>query len=148
MRLPQRYERGRLDVTMTPMIDVVFLLLVFFIWTSSFQPPEDSLPTTLSLQGSNVDIENLEPEDDAEEPIVIGIRSNDGSIVWNVRNNNFQAAADLENYLIPIAAVDNQLPVILNIAAEIPLGEVVQVYDLSRRVGFERIQFAASVPVD
>lgn len=148
MRLPQRYERGRLDVTMTPMIDVVFLLLVFFIWTSSFQAPEDSLPTTLSLQGANVEIENLEPKDDAEEPVVIGINGVGGIIVWNVRNNTFQNLTDLENYLTPIAAVDNQLPVILNIAGEVPIGEVVRVYDASRRIGFQRIQFAASVPVN
>ncbi|MDA7978865.1 MAG: biopolymer transporter ExbD [Pirellulales bacterium] len=147
MRLPQRNDRGRLDVTMTPMIDVVFLLLVFFIWTSSFQAPEDSLPATLSMQGSNMEVEDVEPRDDAEEPIVIKVLAAVGGPSWSVRDTLFQSRDELESFLQTLSAVDNQLPVILDIDGEAGIGEAVKVYDLSRRAGFSRIQFAASVPV-
>lgn len=147
MQLPQRNDRGRLDVTMTPMIDVVFLLLVFFIWTSSFQAPEESLPTTLSLQGSNAQVAEVQPRDDAEEPIVIKILMEGGAPSWNVRQQSFATLAELESFLRTLASVDNQLPVVLNIAKAAPIGEAVKVYDLCRRTGFQRIQFAASVPV-
>ena len=43
-------RRGDVDVKMTPMIDVVFLLLVFFIWTASFQIVEQVLPSSVSAQ--------------------------------------------------------------------------------------------------
>ncbi len=148
MKLPQRNDRGRLDVTMTPMIDVVFLLLVFFIWTSSFQAPEDSLPTTLSLQGANVEIENVEPKDDAEEPIVVKVRDNGGQPSWSVRETTFPNLEELEGFMLRLSTVDNQLPVILDIDGAAAIGEAVKVYDVARRVGFERIQFAASVPVN
>ncbi|MEO8496389.1 MAG: biopolymer transporter ExbD, partial [Planctomycetota bacterium] len=38
MRRPSIFTERRepLDVKMTPMIDVVFLLLIFFVWTASF----------------------------------------------------------------------------------------------------------------
>ena len=40
--------RRELEIKMTPMIDVVFLLLVFFVWTASFQAIEYLLPSSLS----------------------------------------------------------------------------------------------------
>ena len=33
-------SRRELEIKMTPMIDVVFLLLVFFVWTASFHAVE------------------------------------------------------------------------------------------------------------
>ena len=39
-----------IDKAMTPMIDVVFLLLVFFVWTASFQIIEHVLPSKMSAQ--------------------------------------------------------------------------------------------------
>jgi biopolymer transport protein ExbD len=43
-----RRQRRDLDVKMTPMIDVVFLLLVFFLWTASFRISEQVLPSNIS----------------------------------------------------------------------------------------------------
>ena len=39
MRAPSFHDRRERDlkIEMTPMIDVVFLLLVFFVWTASFR---------------------------------------------------------------------------------------------------------------
>ena len=37
-------RRDSLEIKMTPMIDVVFLLLIFFVWTASFQVVEYLLP--------------------------------------------------------------------------------------------------------
>ncbi len=50
MRRPDLLNRGRrrLEIQMTPMIDVVFLLLIFFIWTSSFQIAEYALQSNIS----------------------------------------------------------------------------------------------------
>ena len=36
-----------LEVAMTPMIDVVFMLLIFFVWTASFQVAELILPSSI-----------------------------------------------------------------------------------------------------
>ncbi|MEL7336608.1 MAG: biopolymer transporter ExbD, partial [Planctomycetota bacterium] len=45
MRLPnsQSTNNGGMQLRMTPMIDIVFLLLIFFLWTSSFDRPEYEL---------------------------------------------------------------------------------------------------------
>ena len=44
----QRASAVDMDSAMTPMIDVVFLLLIFFVWTASFQIVEQILPSEIS----------------------------------------------------------------------------------------------------
>ena len=46
--LLQRGNDTDLDSAMTPMIDVVFLLLVFFVWTASFTIVEHILDSEMS----------------------------------------------------------------------------------------------------
>jgi biopolymer transport protein ExbD len=43
-----------------------------------------------------------------------------------------------------VAQIDASLPVILDVDGQVPLGDMIDVYDLSRLVGFDRIQFAAA----
>ncbi len=49
MRLPtqQHTDRGRLDVKMTPMIDIVFLLIIFFLVSSHLAKQEVQLDLDL-----------------------------------------------------------------------------------------------------
>ncbi len=48
MRIPVREDRGRLQFNITPMIDVVFLLIIFFLVTSHFVRSEHSEEVDLS----------------------------------------------------------------------------------------------------
>ena len=49
MRIPSRQREGDTDNTaMTPMIDVIFQLLIFFICASAGQVQEAHLPTELA----------------------------------------------------------------------------------------------------
>ena len=55
MRAPfvgKRRGSAPLAVAMTPMIDVVFLLLVFFLCTATFERPEEDLAASLSVDAS------------------------------------------------------------------------------------------------
>ena len=63
VRLPStRADREHdLDSTMTPMIDVVFLLLIFFVWTAGTQMVEYILPSPISAQLGNQPTEMTEP---------------------------------------------------------------------------------------
>ena len=49
MRAPANRSSRTIDLQLTPMIDVVFLLLVFFLWTTSFERPEYDLNTAVAL---------------------------------------------------------------------------------------------------
>lgn len=130
---------------MTPMIDVVFLLLIFFICTASFQIAENVLPSNLLLAGSTVSDLDVEPDLQLER-VIVKLRMSERKLGWIVNDRPYAMLADVQAVLRAVAEIDPSLPVILDVEGSVPLGDVIDVFDICRRVGFEKIQFAASVP--
>ena len=88
--LPPRVKptpRSRGDLNMTSMIDVVFLLLIFFIVSTEFRIIEGLLPTNLPQKGS------ISPTDEPDPPLkeVRLILSNDRSPDLNPEWHSFTA---------------------------------------------------------
>ena len=127
---------------MTPMIDVVFQLMIFFICTASFQLGEELLPTSLAVASGSSTSSPVEMEPELER-IVVRATHTDGATRWVVNDRPCESLADVRQVLHAAAAIDRALPVILDVAGEVPLGDMIDVYDLCRLEGFERIQFAA-----
>jgi biopolymer transport protein ExbD len=143
MRRPSPYpvQRG-FDVMMTPMIDVVFLLLVFFVCTSGFDRPEEVLQSNLSLPGTG-GVQAVPREEDDFEEIVIRLRREDEVTEYRVGERRIASEAELRAVLSELAAIDTSLAVVLDAAPGVPLGDVIDAYDGCRAAGFSRIQFAA-----
>ncbi len=145
MRRPQRFERGRgaIDIAMTPMIDVVFLLMIFFVCTASFEPPEESLPTPLAGQGQG----QVGPPIDAElaelEEIVLHLGWQADAPTWHLSERGYSGMVELRPDLARLAGLNAALPVVLEVAPQVPLGYVIDLYDTCREVGLRKIQFAA-----
>mgnify|MGYP001973657567 FL=1 len=136
-------RRESLEIKMTPMIDVVFLLLVFFVWTASFQVVEYLLPSELStLLGNQAALEEPPPEADFED-VVIRIHWTGDQPGWTINDQQADSLAQLHQQLQSIAQVKQDAPVILHPDEEVPLGDVINVFDISRLIGFEKIQFVA-----
>jgi len=131
---------------MTPMIDVIFQLLIFFICTASFQAPERVLPTNLSLPGTLADV-LVDPEWEDLEELVIRILRDGGRTGWQVNQRDCGRLEEVEAVLVAACEVAGELPVILDVDGDVPIEDVIDVYDLCRQVGLERIQFAASADV-
>ena len=154
MRRPpyHRDERGRLDVKMTPMIDVIFLLLIFFVSTASFQAVEEALPANLSWPGSGTAVDSIDLELEDLDEIIVKILWQEGRPGWRVELPGQQSGAlaisnlkQLRGTLSSMAGLRSDLPVILDVQGEVPIENVIDVYDACRQIGLERIQFAASV---
>jgi biopolymer transport protein ExbD len=143
MRLPLHLHRSgdSFDSSMTPMIDVVFLLMIFFICTAGFQAPEESLPTTISPpSGAGTQVVNVEQEE--LEPVIVWIQETQDQVrVGDVVCRGLPA---VRAALDRLARVSRDLPVILRIDPPVPMDRVVAVYDVCRLAGFKRVQFAAS----
>ena len=106
MRAPSIYTRERtgLDIPMTPLIDVVFQLLVFFLLTASFHAAEHLLPSSVSAPqagGAGSPTETPPPEDDFDQ-VVVRILWTDGQPAWQV---NGQSLGGLEEVRTTLAAV-------------------------------------------
>ncbi len=128
---------------MTPMIDVIFLLLVFFVCTASFRTVEESLPATLSWAGATAE-QPVEPELLDLDQVIVRIHWRDGTLEWRVNDRPLESLAEVREVLAGVAAVQADLPVILDPDGEVPIEAVIDVYDLCRRVGLVRVQFSAA----
>jgi biopolymer transport protein ExbD len=143
MRLPDtRTSRRPGDVAMTPMIDVVFQLMIFFICTASFQMAEELLPTSLADSGGSSEAAPIEVEPDLER-IVAHATQTGGETRWTVNERACGSLAEVQQVLRAVAEIDRTLPVVLDVEGQVPLGNMIDVYDLCRLTGFEKIQFAA-----
>jgi len=136
--------RRELEIKMTPMIDVVFLLLVFFVWTASFQAVEYLLPSSLSQkQGTGQTTNQNEPPPEVEfEDIVIRITFVDDRPAWSVNGQPAASLAEVHDRLVLVADIKTDSPVILHPDETVPVGNVIDVYDATRLAGFSQIQFA------
>lgn len=146
MRRPSVFHRnqGELEIKMTPMIDVVFLLLVFFVWTASFHAVEYLLPSSLSQQlGNAAVIESQAPPPEAEfEDVVVRMLWQDDHVTWQVNGQDVLSLDEVKQRLQLVAGIKADAPVILHPDEGVPVGDVIDVYDISRIAGFDKIQFA------
>ena len=117
-------------------------MLVFFLWTSTFQIAEQKLPSHLTrdLAAGTSATEDLQVED--FERIVVRIVADGPSIAWILNDTRLEGLDQLRNRLSQVAAVRSELPLVIDPEAEIPLSDVLDVYDLGRQLGLSNIQFA------
>jgi len=139
----QRETRGRIDIKMTPMIDVVFQLLVFFVCTVSFRATEEILSTKVTMQSGGTGTVEVDPQLAELEEIVVKLLSRDGRTSWLINDRPYVHLIQVRDLLQTLARMQPNLPVILDIEAEVPLGDVIDVYDVCRIVGFNQVHFAA-----
>lgn len=134
-----------LNTAMTPMIDVVFLLLVFFVWTASFQVVEYLLPSELSAQlgSDSTPVEEPPPPDDFED-VVIRIRWQGQQPQWTINQQPLGDVQAVGEQLQAIAAVGVDATVILHPDPVVPLGVVIETYDVAKLAGFNNVSFAVN----
>ena len=89
----KKLKRVGIKIDMTPMVDVAFLLLIFFMSTSQFDPPQ-KVPITLPDSHSNLKV----PDSDV---LVLGI-DKDSRLYWQLGKNPQQETdmASLEQLLM------------------------------------------------
>jgi len=131
---------------MTAMIDVVFLLLIFFLWTSSFEVPEFDLVSALSLPpvgNSNRKVES--PQMPFDEIVIRIIPAPEGR--WQVKLNESLVPdlSQLKAKLLTIAALGAQPAVIVHPDSAIPMEAAIAVYDVARSAGFDRVLFTTTL---
>jgi biopolymer transport protein ExbD len=100
-----------------------------------------SLPSELSAQqtGSGPANPDVPPPPEADfERIVVRIVSGNGGPAWQVNDAPVASLVELRGALEGIARIKRDAPVVLDPDANVPLGDVIDVFDLSRLVGLRR----------
>ncbi len=123
------FKKGQLDIA--PLIDVVFLLLIFFMLTSSyiFQPGiKINLPKAVTSEAIH------------EQNLIITI--NDKDLIY--LNNRLLTLKQLKSHLKNAATEDR--PLLIKADRKTSLGKVVQVWDMCREAGLTQINIATSGP--
>lgn len=137
------------ELMMTPMIDVVFLLLVFFLATASFEIVEQLLPTGISDDGnSRSSQEALLPPDPQQDVNDCIIRISQVDQASNVYRYQFNDSPPMEldsvvKRISQVIQVKSDIPIIVHPEEKIPIGVAVEIYDQARKSGALRVYFAA-----
>ena len=147
MRIPTAHSRRTpidLQTAMTPLIDVVFQLLIFFICASTGHLRELLLPTDFAA-GALGDQAAKQIERPLGEVWIRLTRESDETVM-RLEGLEFRQLEELQATLVSLAKTANDIPVILDIGGDVPLGDAVGVFDASRAAGFRSISFAAEAP--
>ena len=135
---------------MTPMIDVVFLLLIFFVWTSSFEEPEFDLPGAIAELPATGSSENTSqpPPAEAFDEIVIKLLIRDGLPVTEMAGRRIDSLDELRERVRKVISLGVQPPVIIDPEADVEMHRAVKVYDVARAAGADRVLYATAAESD
>lgn len=133
-----RRNRQPLEITLTPMIDVVFLLLIFFMVTTTFSQQSELKINLPEASG--------EEAVSAEKMIVLTIdedgtyfiKGDDGLPHQLINQKN----ETLKRALIQAAGNSRKIPFIISADGKTPHQAVVTALDIASQLGFSRITFA------
>lgn len=141
-------RRSRTDtgLRMAPMIDVIFLLLTFFVLTAKFRQSEAFMPLQVP---QNVSSERLQ----IVEPLILELASAEGGFRLRIGTDKeilLSKDASTKEWSVAADAVEEVCrqqerraddPVELICGDEVPWDAVVKVYDLLRVLGLNQITF-------
>ena len=134
MNFRRESDLKQVEVNLTPLIDVVFLLLIFFMVSTTFDKQaqiEIKLP----------EAESSEIVDKDPEIIAVGINA-EGNYYVNNEELLKSDADTLKRMLIKTAKNKTDLPVIISADGKAPHQSVVTVLDIASQLGMTKMTFA------
>ncbi|HXK88619.1 MAG TPA: biopolymer transporter ExbD [Thermosynergistes sp.] len=113
------------DVDLTPLVDTLFMLILFFVLTAAF------------VQGRiDVNLPQVSGSSIAGTPNVIVVQK-DGSLLWNGKPAPLEEVSNLAR-----SASDEGQPILIAGDEEANYGVVVSVLDSLQKVGIENVSLA------
>jgi len=143
-------DRGSVEIMMTPMIDVVFLLLVFFLATSSFDKPEQLLPGGVSQAAKPIiglGTENILPPEivrELDDCIIRIVASAPTAVEYEFLLNGTKVPDlnTLKERMKSILEIRRDVPIIVDPDAIVSMDTAITVYDMARSLGGVQVFFA------
>lgn len=127
------------DINLTPLIDVVFLLLIFFMVSTTFNRDSE---LSIELPAAAAEAQERRPES-----IEVAIDAQ-GRFYVNGRQLLNTQSKSLRQALTTAAGESASPPIIISADAKTPHQAVVQIMDAARELGFVRLTFATRLVPD
>lgn len=150
-RVLENLAKEEAEMDMTPMIDVTFLLLIFFMCTLHFKTLEGMLQAHLPKDQG---LQSKQIEKDPEEPITVKILKSSGetTALW-VGDEQLQGRTRFNQLYLKIkkiiqASPGSNIPVIIDPDIDVPYQDIISTLNACRRVDLGRskplrVKFAA-----
>ena len=129
----RRAPREPTDINLTPLIDVVFLLLIFFMVSTTFSRESE---LSIELPAASAEARKRQPES-----IEVAIDTK-GRFYVNGRQLLNTQSKTLRQALRSAAGDRDSPPIIISADAKTPHQAVVQIMDAARELGFVRLTVA------
>lgn len=127
-------KNAPLEISLTPMIDVVFLLLIFFMVTTTF-----SKETAIKIQLPQA--QGQEAEKHTEGQVLTLTIDKTGQYFINEKALKDRSKETLVQELTALSSNKNT-PLIINADASAPVQSAITVLDVASTIGFKAITFA------
>ena len=125
--------RGSPEINLTPLVDVVLLLVLFFMVTAQFE----ILPgLKLALPGINSD---SQVRVQASERLEVTVTA-EGDLYFEDQPTT---VGNLAYHLRRTGAAGDEVVIVVSADQSVPYGRVVKIMDILRLEGFNRVVFAA-----
>lgn len=133
----KRQTKNQEDINLTPLIDVVFLLLIFFMVSTTFTKETHLKVDLPEAEGQQA----TQPADKIEVLITVdgGYAVNGESLV-NSQMKTLLAAIEMKGQ------GNTDLPFIITADANVPYEKVVQVMDAAGRLGYSKLSMTTKNP--
>jgi biopolymer transport protein ExbD len=124
-------------LSLSSMIDVTFLLLIYFIVTTVIATPEDLLKVALKVeQSSTVTVDDFEPQ-------IILVTSINNQYVYQMGDRSFTDRIQLAEFL---EALPKEPGVIIRVTNFVPVSFAVTAIQEARNASFEKVTYVPVLP--
>ena len=136
MRIRDHRADDEPEINLVPMIDVILVLIIFFVVTATFDAR-----SVIQLELPRATGEQSE----AEQPLVVLVNA-DGRYFVDDREVLRTDLGSLKATVAEVAGNERDRPVMLRADARTPYQAVVTAYDALGQLGFHRIMIATAPP--
>ena len=128
----ERHKLNRAAVNLSSMIDVTFLLLVYFIVTTVFTPPEDLLTPALKVEdGASMSQQDLEPQ-------IVQVELIEQIPVYRIGGHVCRDRKALSKVLQNLPTDPG---LIIKVRSDIPIGFAVAAIQVARDANFKKVTY-------
>lgn len=123
MKFKQRKLKTKASIDMTPMLDVVFQLIIFFLVSTTFA----------ILPGISVKLPESETSENTSNLGITITAEKNGNIYFNDKKVNFETLSFELNSFDVKSIKKEEFPVTLEADSDVKNGTIVQIFDIIRK---------------